>query len=162
MRSMLPSGNLRCKKLTHSRPSLLRRVPWEGKEIMTNEWDHQRCKWETASWYATLLLVEDPENSFSFWEDKIHVIVARKGEGSPVYDVRPESRQGPSRTLHRNLLLPCDYLPGKPWEDPPPIKRTRPPTPYHCHEIQPLRHEDSDDDLPAISYCNHSPENDQM
>ena len=104
----------------------------------------------------------------SFWEDKIHVVVARKGEGSPVYDVRPESSQGPSRTLHRNLLLPCDYLPGKPWEDPPPIKRTRPPTPYHCYEIQPLRHEDdshesdSDDDLPAISYCNHSPENDQM
>ena len=101
----------------------------------------------------------------SFWEDKIHVVVARKGEGSPVYDVRPESSEGPSRTLHRNLLLPCDYLPGKPWEDPPPIKRT---TPYHCHEIQPLRHEDdshesdSDDDLPAISYCNHSPENDPM
>ena len=104
----------------------------------------------------------------SFWEDKIHEVVARKGEGSPVYDVRPESSQGRSCTLHRNLLLPCDYLPGKPWEDPPPIKRTRPPTPYHCHEIQPLRHEDdshesdSDDDLPAISYCNHSPENDQM
>ena len=54
----------------------------------------------------------------SFWEDKIHVVVARKGGGSPVYDVRPESSQGPSRTLHRNLLLPCDYLPGKPWEDP--------------------------------------------
>ena len=57
----------------------------------------------------------------SFWEDKIQVVVARKGGGSPVYDVRPESSQGPSRTLHRNLLLPCDYLPGKPWEDPPPI-----------------------------------------
>ena len=57
----------------------------------------------------------------SFWEDKIQVVVARKGGGSPVYDVRPESSQGPNRTLHRNLLLPCDYLPGKPWEDPPPI-----------------------------------------
>ena len=54
---------------------------------------------------------------------------------------------------------------------PPPIKRTRPLTPYHCHDIQPLVHEDdshesdSDDDLLAISYCNHSPGydgNDQM
>lgn len=104
----------------------------------------------------------------SFWEDKIHVVVARKGEGSPVCDGRPESSQGPSRTLQRNLLLPCDYLPRKPWEDTPPIKRPRPPTPYHCHETQPLRYEDdshesdSDDDRPAISYCNDSPENDQM
>ena len=56
-----------------------------------------------------------PGKLCAFWEDKIHVVVARKGEGSPVYDVRPESSQVPSRALHRNLLLPCDYLPGKPW-----------------------------------------------
>ena len=61
----------------------------------------------------------------AFWEDQIHTAVARKGEGSPVYDVRPESSQGPTRTLHRNLLLPCDYLPGKPWEDLPPVKKTK-------------------------------------
>ena len=48
----------------------------------------------------------------SFWEGTIHVVVARKGERSPVYDVRPESSQGPSRTLHRNLSLPGGYLPG--------------------------------------------------
>ena len=27
----------------------------------------------------------------AFWEDEIHVVIARQGEGSPVYDVRPES-----------------------------------------------------------------------
>ena len=27
----------------------------------------------------------------AFWEDEIHVVIARKGEGSPVYDVRSES-----------------------------------------------------------------------
>ena len=48
----------------------------------------------------------------AFWEDKIHVVIVRKGEGSPVYDVRPESGQGQSRTLHQNLLLPCDQLPS--------------------------------------------------
>jgi len=65
----------------------------------------------------------------NFWEDEIHV-VARKGEGSPVYEVRPKSSKGRSRTLHRNLLLPCDYLPSKPWEELPHIKRYRPHTPH--------------------------------
>ena len=41
----------------------------------------------------------------AFWEDEIHVVIARKGEGSPVYDVRPESGQGRSRTLHRNRFI---------------------------------------------------------
>ena len=51
-----------------------------------------------------------PGKLSAFWEDKIHVAIARKGEGSPVYDVRPESGQGQSRTLYQNLLLPCDHL----------------------------------------------------
>lgn len=28
----------------------------------------------------------------------------------PVYTVKPESKDGPSRTLHRDLLLPCELL----------------------------------------------------
>lgn len=28
----------------------------------------------------------------------------------PVYEVTPEGRKGKSRTLHRTLLLPCDFL----------------------------------------------------
>ena len=28
----------------------------------------------------------------------------------PVYEVTPEGRKGKSRILHRNLLLPCDFL----------------------------------------------------
>ena len=27
----------------------------------------------------------------AFWEDQVHIVVARKGERSPVYDARPES-----------------------------------------------------------------------
>ncbi|CAB3994184.1 Retrovirus-related Pol poly from transposon opus [Paramuricea clavata] len=48
------------------------------------------------------------------WEDKIHVVVTRRGEDSPVYTVKPESSDGPSRTLHRNMLLPCSSLPVEP------------------------------------------------
>ncbi|XP_037829581.1 uncharacterized protein LOC112450694 [Kryptolebias marmoratus] len=44
------------------------------------------------------------------WEADIHVVVKRAGD-LPVYTVKPESKQGPFRTLHRDLLLPCDFLP---------------------------------------------------
>ena len=44
------------------------------------------------------------------WEQQIHV-VTQKREDMPVYEVRPENRDGRSRVLHRNLLLPCSYLP---------------------------------------------------
>jgi len=47
----------------------------------------------------------------AFWEEEIHVVVSRKGPESPVYDIKAESGRGKKRTLHRNLLLPCDYLP---------------------------------------------------
>ena len=42
---------------------------------------------------------------------RIHVVVSRKGEDSPVYEVKPETGPGGTRILHRNLLLPCNHLP---------------------------------------------------
>ena len=42
----------------------------------------------------------------SHWEDHIHLVVSRKGEDSPVYEVKLEAGTGRNRTLHRNLLLP--------------------------------------------------------
>ena len=91
----------------------------------------------------------------AFWEDEIHVVIARKGEGSPVYDVRPESGKGHTHTLHRNLLLhvPCTYLPARPWQLPS-ARSPRSSTPYHRNNTQPSRQEedghenDRDDDLP--------------
>lgn len=56
----------------------------------------------------------------SFWEEKVHVVVKRKHQESPVYEVQPEDGQGRTRVLHRNLLLPCDFLP---LEMPPPEKK---------------------------------------
>ena len=48
----------------------------------------------------------------SHWESKIHYVVKRMGDYSPVYQVLPEGRKEIApRTLHRNLLLPCDDLP---------------------------------------------------
>lgn len=43
------------------------------------------------------------------WESDVHVVVKRAGN-LPVYTVKPEGKDGPQRTLHRDLLLPCGFL----------------------------------------------------
>ncbi len=45
------------------------------------------------------------------WESEVYVVVKRAGDWL-VYTVRPETRDGPLRTLHRDLLLPCGFLPA--------------------------------------------------
>ena len=47
----------------------------------------------------------------SFWEDKVYIVLNRKDPMNAVYEVCPESQSGGTRTLHRNLLLPCPFLP---------------------------------------------------
>uniref|UniRef100_A0A3P8SAU4 Integrase catalytic domain-containing protein n=1 Tax=Amphiprion percula TaxID=161767 RepID=A0A3P8SAU4_AMPPE len=44
------------------------------------------------------------------WEQDIFVVVKQAGD-LPVYTVKPENKDGPNRTLHRDLLLPCGFLP---------------------------------------------------
>lgn len=51
------------------------------------------------------------------WESAIYVVVKRAGD-LPVYTVRPETKDGPLRTLHRDLLLPCGFLPATEPEKP--------------------------------------------
>ena len=53
----------------------------------------------------------------SYWEQQIHVVVGQR-ENLPVYKVRPEGQTGKPRVLHRNLLLPCTFLPVDPLEPP--------------------------------------------
>ncbi|KAL7862811.1 hypothetical protein SRHO_G00117950 [Serrasalmus rhombeus] len=48
------------------------------------------------------------------WESQPYVIIRQLSTGVPVYVVRPEGKLGPERTLHRNLLRPCLYLPKSP------------------------------------------------
>lgn len=65
------------------------------------------------------------------WESIVHVVVSQK-DNLPVYTVRPEHHNGPTRTLHRDLLLPCGFLPAVP-ENPPTVqeKPRRPSTRQH-------------------------------
>lgn len=98
----------------------------------------------------------------AYWEDKIHVVVSRRGPDSPVYVLRPECGAGRQRTLHRNLLLPCSYLPVERGAQIQPtgnrMKRTadRPPTPFPGH------HDESSDDEESETFTAYlSPEEDQ-
>lgn len=43
------------------------------------------------------------------WEKEVYVVVSKRDD-LPVYTVRTEKNDGPSRTLHRNYLLPIGYL----------------------------------------------------
>lgn len=43
------------------------------------------------------------------WEQEVYGVVHRAGD-LPVYKVKPEIGFGPTRTLHRDLLLPCAFL----------------------------------------------------
>ena len=43
--------------------------------------------------------------------DVYRVVKQQGGEGSPVYVIRREDGKKGDRTLHRNMLLPCDILP---------------------------------------------------
>uniref|UniRef100_A0A3B1JQK1 Gypsy retrotransposon integrase-like protein 1 n=2 Tax=Astyanax mexicanus TaxID=7994 RepID=A0A3B1JQK1_ASTMX len=57
------------------------------------------------------------------WEETVHVVVSRKGD-LPVYSVKPENKDSPLRTLHRDLLLPCGFLPVSN-EEPPAVPKPR-------------------------------------
>ncbi|XP_027882091.1 uncharacterized protein LOC114150078 isoform X3 [Xiphophorus couchianus] len=51
------------------------------------------------------------------WEHGVYKVVGR-AENVPVYTVQPEHKEGPTRTLHRDLLLPCGFLPVCSTDDP--------------------------------------------
>ena len=49
-----------------------------------------------------------PGKRKAYWEEQIRVVVER---GEPVYEVYPEGTDGEKRVLHKNLLLPNEFLP---------------------------------------------------
>lgn len=44
------------------------------------------------------------------WEDDVYLVLRKAGK-LPVYTVKPEAKERPVRTLHRDLLLPCSFIP---------------------------------------------------
>ena len=44
------------------------------------------------------------------WDSTVYIVTERISPDIPVYRVKPEMESGRVRTLHRNILLPIDYL----------------------------------------------------
>ena len=76
-----------------------------------------------------------PEKLRSFWESDIYIVVERKGPNSPVYEAESESKGQKNRVLHRNLLLPCNYLPIE--NSQPDTERPTPPTTWRLGKPEP-------------------------
>ena len=47
----------------------------------------------------------------AFWEEHIYEVESLVGNSGVVYNIKREDGIGPSKTVHRNLLMPCDQLP---------------------------------------------------
>lgn len=65
------------------------------------------------------------------WEQDIYVVVKRAGS-LPVYSVKPENKDGPVRTVHRDLLLPCGFLPVSNEEEEETTPATQKPKTRNC------------------------------
>ena len=46
----------------------------------------------------------------SFWEPNVYRILSLVGETGVVYQIQREDGKGRIKTIHRNLLLPCEHL----------------------------------------------------
>lgn len=94
------------------------------------------------------------------WESTVHVVLRRAGI-LPVYTVKPENQDGPLRTLHRDLLLPCGYLPAEVNKEPDqqPV-RCRPATRVNPTVDENYFSEDEDEIIPV--YCFREPPNAQF
>lgn len=61
------------------------------------------------------------------WESTVYVVQKKAGD-VPVYTICPEGQEGPTRTLHRDLLLPCGFLSEEDEEVIKPKKASKPKT----------------------------------
>ena len=87
------------------------------------------------------------------WEPTVYVVQKRAGD-LPVYTVCPEGQDSPSRTLHRDLLLPCGFL-SEPQEEiakPKPTRRPRMRQTSNQADEQPSSSEDEEEN----DQCFHS------
>ena len=70
---------------------------------------------------------------------------------NPVYEVKPERKDGRKRLLHRNLLLPCDFLPLTPEPQvKSPTKRVRKRERSTTEPVHSLKQCESDSDEPDV------------
>lgn len=89
------------------------------------------------------------------WEPTVYVVQKRAGE-LPVYTVCPEGQDGPLRTLHRDLLLPCGFLSEPAEEMVQPKSTRRPRTRQTSKQVNELPSSSEDEEENEL--CFHSVE----
>lgn len=94
------------------------------------------------------------------WEAAVHVVVSRAGT-LPVYTVKPENRDGPLRTLHQDLLLPCGYLPTEDRHPPSQSTKRRPSTRANPAPEEPTFSDNEEDEIIPV-YWFRNPSRDQV
>lgn len=88
------------------------------------------------------------------WESATYVVQKKAGD-MPVYTVCPEGQDGPLRTLHRDLLLPCGFLPDDEEEVVKPKQPSKPKTRQTpVHPEQNTSDSDEEDHYGAWFYPN--------
>ncbi|KAI3374661.1 hypothetical protein L3Q82_021231 [Scortum barcoo] len=91
------------------------------------------------------------------WESAVHVVVSRAGT-LPVYTVKPENKDGPSRTLHRDLLLPCRYLPQEEINEPVKRPEGRRPATRASPDVESDHSSEEDDELLPVCWFRQPPD----
>ena len=82
----------------------------QGKQQFDKKAHYSDLKINDRVLVRNLLEKGGPGKIRAHWEDKVHIVVGQADKNLPVYEVAPETGQGRTRTLHRNLLLPCSFL----------------------------------------------------
>ena len=108
--SLLRNGEMQCLKLINSH------LKQQQKRLQAEKLYDKKAKSTTFQPGDRVLIRNGKERGSpgklrSYWEDEIYKIVCQKSDEIPVYDVIPKSGGVKTRTLHRNMLFPCSYLP---------------------------------------------------
>ena len=144
IRNMWSNGQQQCKTRTSS---------WREERETTSHKRGERSEESTRLHAETRRSSIDPGKLRAYWEDKIHIVIERKGEDSPVYKVKPEGTEGRVCVLHRNLLLPCHFLeqPSTTTSNSRNQKKRRDKKTHIMHKaMKELRELDTDKDHPEI------------
>ena len=99
--------------------------------------------------------LKGPNKLADRWSKTVYQVRRKMGPDMPVYVVSPVDGEGPAKTLHRNMLLPCGFLPSddvtldepkRPKPKPRRRRAVRRPLPEHVDDMDDALDSDQSDD----------------
>ena len=89
--------------------------------------------------------VQGKHKSGDKWGKYPSIVVPQPNPEIPIFKVRPENGVGRERTLHRNLLFPCNFLPVE--VEPTPSPQTKKRVPANKEQAPPIQPVISEDEV---------------